>query len=90
MLKSIFESLDEDEEVQDMYSSSMEVQSISSILQDTIHSIRSPLEDVVTTETFLDVEGKGKEQFQEQYTAFVAGVHRMETYICNYLKVKMC
>ena len=73
-----------------MYSSSMEVQSISSILQDTIHSIRSPLENVVTTETFLDVEGKSKEQFEEQYTAFVAGVQRMETYICNYLKVKMC
>jgi len=87
-LKSILESLDEDEEVQEVYNSSMELQSISSILQDAIHSIRSPLEDVVTTETFLDVEGKGKERFEEQYTAFVAGVQRMETYICNYLKVK--
>jgi len=85
-LKSILESLDEDEEVQEVYNSSMELQSISSILQDAIHSIRSPLEDVVTTETFLDVEGKGKERFEEQYTAFVAGVQRMETYICNYLK----
>ena len=87
-MKSILESLDEDEEVQEVYSSSMELQSISSILQDTIHSIRSPLEDVVTTETFLDVEGKGKERFEGQYTAFVAGVQRMETYICNYLKVE--
>ena len=86
-LKSILESLGEEEEVKEIYSSSIELQSISSILQDAIHSIRSPLEDVVTTETFLDVEGKGKERFEEQYTAFVAGVQRMETYICNYLKV---
>ena len=87
-LTNILESLDEEEEVEVVYSSSMELQSISSILQDAIHSLRSPLEDVVTTETFLDVEGKGKEIFEEQYTAFVAGVQQMETYICNYLKVK--
>ena len=86
-MKSILESLDEDEEVKEIYNSSMELQSISGILQDVIHSIRFPLEDVVTTETFLDVEGKGKERFEEQYTAFVAGVQRMEAYICNYLKV---
>ena len=87
-LTNILESLDEEEEVEVVYSSSMELQSISSILQDAIHSLRSPLEDVVTTETFLDVEGKGKEIFEEEYTAFVAGVQQMETYICNYLKVK--
>ena len=67
----------------------MELQSISTVLQDAIQSIRSPLEDVITTDTFLDVEGKGKERFEEQYTAFVAGVQRMETYICNYLKVQV-
>lgn len=65
----------------------MELQSISSILQDVIHSIRAPLESAVTTDSFLVVEGKDKERFEEQYTAFVAGVQRMETYICNYLKV---
>ena len=86
-LKSILEALDEDEEVKEVYSTSMELQSISSILRDVIHSIRSPLESAVTTDTFLDVEGKEKEKFEEQYTEFVAGVQRMETYICNYLKV---
>ena len=86
-MKSIVESLDEDEEVKEVYSIGMELQSISSILQDVMHSIRSPLETVITTDTFLDVEGKDKERFEEQYTGFVAGVQRMETYICNYLKV---
>lgn len=81
------ETLDEEEEVKEVYSTSMEPQSISSILQDTIHSIRSPLEGAITTDTFLDVEGKDKEKFEEHYTAFVAGVQRMEVYVCNYLKV---
>ena len=75
------------EEVKEVYSTSLELHSISSILQDVIHSIRAPLESAVTTDSFLDVEGKNKERFEEQYTAFVAGVQRMETYICNYLKV---
>lgn len=86
-LKNILESLDEEEEVKEVYSTSAELQSISSILQDAIHSIRSPLESAITTDTFLDVEGKDKERFEEQYTSFVAGVQRMESYICNYLKV---
>ena len=86
----MLESLDEEEEeVKEVYNSGIELQSISQILLDTIHSIRSPMEGVVTTETFLDVEGKGKgkERFEEQYTSFVAGVQQMESYICNYLKV---
>lgn len=86
-MKSILEIFDEDEEVKEVYSANIEMPSISSILQDAIHSIRSPLESTVTTDTFLDVEGKDKEIFEEQYTAFVAGVQQMETYICNYLKV---
>ena len=84
----MLESLDEEEEeVKEVYNSGTEFQSISQILLDTIHSIRSPMEGVVTTETFLDVEGKGKERFEEQYASFVAGVQQMESYICNYLKV---
>lgn len=84
----MLESLDEEEEeVKEVYNSGTEFQSISQILLDTIHSIRSPMEGVVTTETFLDVEGIGKERFEEQYTSFVAGVQQMESYICNYLKV---
>lgn len=84
----MLESLDEEEEeVKEVYNSGIELQSISQILLDTIHSIRSPMEGVVTTETFLDVEGKGKERFEEQYTSFVASVQQMESYICNYLKV---
>ena len=84
----MLESLDEEEEeVKEVYNSGTKLQSISQILLDTIHSIRSPMEGVVTTETFLDVEGKGKERFEEQYTSFVAGVQQMESYICNYLKV---
>ena len=84
----MLESLDEEEEeVKEVYNSGTKLQSISQILLDTIHSIRSPMEGVVTTETFLDVEGKGKERFEEQYTSFVAGVQQMESYIFNYLKV---
>lgn len=85
----MLESLDEEEEeVKEVYNSGAELQSISQILLDMIHSIRSPMEGVVTTETFLDVEGKGKERrFEEQYTSFVAGVQQMESCICNYLKV---
>ena len=79
--------MDEDEEVKEVYSTSMELQSISFILQGTIQSIRSPLEGAVTTDTFLDVEGKDKDKFEEHYSAFVAGVQRMEVYVCNYLKV---
>ncbi|XP_068697910.1 dynein axonemal heavy chain 8-like [Montipora foliosa] len=85
-LKSILSGLDQDEEVKDIYSPSMELQSISYILQEIILSIRSPLESAITTDSFLDVEGKGKENFEEHYTSFVAGVQRMETYIINYLK----
>lgn len=85
--KSILSGLDDDEEVKEVCNPSMELQSISCLLQETINSIRSPLESVVTTDTFLDVECKDKENFEEQYTLFVAGVQRMEIYMCNYLKV---
>lgn len=81
--------VDDDEEVKEVYSPSMELQSISCLLQENINAIRSPLESVVTTDTFLDVEGKGKENFEEQYMLFLAGVQRMEIYVCNYLKVTL-
>lgn len=84
--KSILLGVDDDEEVKEVYSPSMELQSISCLLQENINAIRSPLESVVTTDTFLDVEGKGKENFEEQYMLFLAGVQRMEIYVSNYLK----
>ena len=87
--KSILLGVDDDEEVKEVYSPSMELQSISCLLQENINAIRSPLESVVTTDTFLDVEGKGKENFEEQYMLFLAGVQRMEIYVCNYLKVTL-
>ena len=87
--KSILLGVDDDEEVKEVYSPSMELQSISCLLQESINAIRSPLESVVTTDTFLDVEGKGKENFEEQYMLFLAGVQRMEIYVCNYLKVTL-
>lgn len=87
--KSILLGVDDDEEVKEVYAPSMELQSISCLLQENINTIRSPLESVVTTDTFLDVEGKGKENFEEQYMLFLAGVQRMEIYVCNYLKVTL-
>ena len=87
--KSILLGVDDDEEVKEVYSPSMELQSISCLLQENINAIRSPLESVVTTDTFLDVEGKGKENFEEQYMLFLAGVQRMEIYVSNYLKVTL-
>ena len=85
-LRSILESLEEVEEVKDVYSVE-QMQSVSSILQDIIESIRSPLTSAITTDSFLDVEGKEKEIFEDHYTGFVSSVQHMETYICNYLKV---
>lgn len=49
--------------------------------------MKGPLESAVTTNTFLDVEGKGREVFEQCYIGFVASVHKTENYICNYLKV---
>ena len=88
-VKSILSGVDDDEEVKEVYAPSIGLQSISCLLQENINAIRSPLESVVTTDTFLDVEGKGKENFEEQYMLFLAGVQRMEMYVCNYLKVTL-
>ena len=63
------------------------IPSISSVLKERLRAIRQPLERTVTTDMFLDVEGKEKEKFADCYSAFVASVHKMEECVCNYIKV---
>lgn len=83
---SILGFVREEDEVKEV--ASVPTPSISSVLKDLLLSMRSPMETTVTTDMFLDVEGKEKEKFVDGYSAFVASVHRMEGYICNYLKVR--
>jgi hypothetical protein len=84
---NILEGIEEEEELEEIYQVEV-TPSIASIITDTIkNGMQAPLESVITTNTFLDVEGKGKEMFEECYIGFVASVHKIENYICNYLKV---
>ena len=86
-LGSILESLEEFEEVKDIYTVDT-VPSLSVFLGEAIDSIKSQLVRDITTDIFLDVEGKDKDKFEDSYTLFVASVHRLESNICNYIKVK--
>ena len=85
-LGSILESAEDFEEVKDFYTVETPP-SLSVFITDAVDSIKRQLADEITSDTFLNVECRSKDTFEDSYTTFVASINRLESNICNYIKV---
>ena len=54
-----------------------------------VRDMKDSLVTTITARSFLDMEGKDREKFEQGYTDFVNHVRKIEGYISQYVQVVM-
>ena len=65
------------------------IESVTQVISKHVIDLRSLLKNNLSSEDFLSIDGKSKDQFENTYINFIKRVRTTENYITEYIKVRM-